>query len=95
MPDENHGILDEDGEIHCRLSKDYDENDEDDDDYDYDENNEDVDEDSEHVNDCEVADEDDKVVDKDCDQIYDYACEVLSLALIWHSYHHAVKEGDG
>ena len=39
--------------------------------------------------------EDDKVADKDCDQVYGYACEVLSLALIWHSYHDAVKEGNG
>ena len=40
--------------------------------------------------DGEVAGEDDKVADKDCDQVYGYACEVLSLALIWHSYHDAV-----
>ena len=102
LSDENHGILDEDGEIHRRLSKDFDEDDDDDD---YDENSEDVDEDCEHVNededgeeqdeDGEVAGEDDKVADKDCDQVYGYACEVLSLALIWHSYHDAVKEGDG
>lgn len=29
------------------------------------------------------------------DMVYEYACEVLSLSLLWHSYHDAVKEGDG
>ena len=29
------------------------------------------------------------------DGIYDYACEVLTLLLIWHNFHDAIKEGDG
>ena len=29
------------------------------------------------------------------DEVHEYAQEVLSLGLIWHSYHDAVREGDG
>ncbi len=45
-----------------------------------------------------IGDEDDEEVkedDEDGDEVHSYASEVLSLALIWHSYHDAVKEGDG
>ena len=33
-------------------------------------------------------------VSKD-DLVHVYACEIVSLGLLWHSYHDAVKEGDG
>ena len=29
------------------------------------------------------------------DLVHVYACEIVSLGLLWHSYHDAVKEGDG
>ena len=29
------------------------------------------------------------------DLVYVYACEVISLGLLWHSYHDTIKEGDG
>ena len=29
------------------------------------------------------------------DEVHEYACEVITLSLLWHAYHDAVKEGDG
>ena len=33
--------------------------------------------------------------DKSTDQVYMYATELLTLALLWHNFHDASKEGDG
>ena len=29
------------------------------------------------------------------DTVYNYATDLLTLSLIWHGYHDAIKEGDG
>ena len=39
--------------------------------------------------------EDDVVAEKCDDGIHVYATEVLSLCLIWHGFHDAIREGDG
>lgn len=31
----------------------------------------------------------------ECDQMYNYATDLLTVSLVWHGFHDAIKEGDG
>lgn len=53
---------------------------------------------------CLAEDIMEKYVDLEClvdglasalDEVYEYTREVITLSLLWHAYHDAVKEGDG
>ena len=50
---------------------------------------------SESKGDDDMSEVEESVNRADVDGVFNYACEVVNLGLLWHCYHDAIREGDG